>query len=297
MDVGRTARDLDLEGQEGRSAPWGGTRTVDEDPLGLIRREIAIMKKLDHPHIVLLYEAISVPSTDSLFLVLEYLPGGVLMHIHAGAPDDKAKSPFALEQAKEYFRQLCLGLEYLHENGVIHRDIKPDNILLTADHESVKLCDFGVSEMFVSRGDDRIKKSGGSPAFLSPESFNSSIHDLHGKAVDIWALGVVLYCMITGRLPFNVVNPIELFEVVRSKDPPIPLDWTKELKDLMMSMLDKNPETRIAMKDIREHPWTTSKGDEPMIPTDENLFDVGKHVEEPTAEELGNAFCALRSVL
>ncbi|WVW79856.1 hypothetical protein I302_101826 [Kwoniella bestiolae CBS 10118] len=129
-----------VEEQQGNQ-PWGGERTIAEDPLGLIRREIAVMKKLDHPN------------------------------------------------SREYFRQLCLGLEYLHANGVIHRDVKPDNVLLSRNKELVKLCDFGVSEMFTAAGDDRIKKSGGSPAFLSPESFTAHQQDLHGKAVDIWALG------------------------------------------------------------------------------------------------------------
>ncbi|WWD16831.1 hypothetical protein CI109_101263 [Kwoniella shandongensis] len=104
-------------GEEQRGGPWGGTQTTNEDPLGLVRREIAVMKKLDHPN------------------------------------------------------------------------IKPDNVLLSADRQLVKLCDFGVSEMFTSSGDDRIKTSGGSPAFQSPESFTAHTQELHGKAVDIWALG------------------------------------------------------------------------------------------------------------
>lgn len=174
---------------QGRLGPWGGTETVETDPLGLIRREIAVMKKVElvdfsqvqskitahktsHPNVVQLYGAISVPSADALFLVLEYISGGVLMDVKMGVQAKDVKPPFPIDQTREYFRQLCLGLEYLHANEVIHRDIKPDNILLSADKQVVKLCDFGVSEMFTAEGDDRIKKSGGSPAFLSPESFN-----------------------------------------------------------------------------------------------------------------------------
>ncbi|KAK6907044.1 hypothetical protein I203_101033 [Kwoniella mangroviensis CBS 8507] len=184
----RRAGEEQMPEQEGNQ-PWGGTKTIEEDPLGLIRREIAVMKKLDHPNIIHLYEAISVPTADALFLVLEYLPGGTLMQVNIGADDSNAKAPFEISQTREYFRQLCLGLEYLHANGVIHRDVKPDNVLLSANKELVKLCDFGVSEMFTAADDDRIKKSGGSPAFLSPESFTAHQQDLHGKAVDIWALG------------------------------------------------------------------------------------------------------------
>ncbi|ORY27668.1 kinase-like domain-containing protein [Naematelia encephala] len=267
-----------------------------DDPLGLIRREIAVMKKLDHPNIVHLYEAISMPNADALFLVLEYMPGGVLMEVQVGPASAKASPPFDLEQTREYFRQLCLGLEYLHANEVIHRDIKPENVLLSADRSTVKLCDFGVSEMFVGHGDDRIQKSGGSPAFSSPESFASHTADVHGKAVDIWALGVTLYCMLTGRLPFNVENPIELFEVVREKSPEINAEWDGDLKDLLNGMLEKEPTKRMEMTVIREHPWTTARGELPMITVDDNLHHLGKHVEEPTQEELGKAIGTLRSI-
>ncbi|WWC68906.1 uncharacterized protein I206_102842 [Kwoniella pini CBS 10737] len=261
--------------------PWGGTRTIEEDPLGLI---------------VHLYEAISVPTADALFLVLEYLPGGTLMEVHIGADDSDAKAPFDLPQTREYFRQLCLGLEYLHANGVIHRDVKPDNVLLSSNKELVKLCDFGVSEMFTAAGDDRIKKSGGSPAFLSPESFTAHQQDLHGKAVDIWALGVTLYCMLTGKLPFNVPTPMELFSAVREKEPNIPDHWEESQKDLVTRMLEKDPQRRIAMTELREHPWVTENGQEPMIDTEANLFDVGQHVEEPTQEELKDAIGTLRGI-
>jgi len=139
----------------------------------------------------LLYEAINVNTSDSLYLVLEYVPGGTLMDIKVGGEPSKS---LEIEKARSYFRQLTLGLEYLHSAGVTHRDIKvgglsrivrakfarsadgvdlmrkqPDNVLLSADRTQVKLCDFGVSEMFTA-GDDRMKKSGGSPAFMSPEA-------------------------------------------------------------------------------------------------------------------------------
>ncbi|WRT65376.1 uncharacterized protein IL334_002319 [Kwoniella shivajii] len=223
-------------------------------------------------YIVLLYEAISVPTADALVLVLEYMPGGTLMEIKVGSDDAHAAVPYPLHQSREYFRQLCLGLEYLHANGVIHRDIKPDNVLLSANKELVKLCDFGVSEMFTAADDDRIKKSGGSPAFLSPESFTAHQQDLHGKAVDIWALAV------------------------REKDPLLPSSWDSSLKDLITKMLEKDPQKRIAMSDLREHPWVTEGGQEPMIDSETNLFDVGKHVEEPTQEELKNAIGSLRGI-
>ncbi|KAK6907043.1 hypothetical protein I203_101032 [Kwoniella mangroviensis CBS 8507] len=102
--------------------------------------------------------------------------------------------------------------------------------------------------------------------------------------------------MLTGKLPFNVPTPMELFTAVREKDPNIPEDWGSPLKDLVRRMLDKDPKKRIAMADIREHSWVTEHGQEPMIETDTNLFDIGKHVEEPTQEELKNAIGSLRGI-
>lgn len=116
-----------------------------------------------------LYEAINVATADSLCLVLEYVPGGTLIPITVGGEPAKPLDP---EMARSYTRQLTLGLEYLHDAGIVHRDIKPDNVLLSADHTRIKLCDFGVSVMFDD--DDRVRKGqktdNGSPAFMSPEA-------------------------------------------------------------------------------------------------------------------------------
>ncbi|WVO14779.1 hypothetical protein L204_102417 [Cryptococcus depauperatus] len=267
------------------------TSEIEDDPLGLIRREIAVMKKIDHPNVT-----ISIPTADALFLVLEYMPGGTLMRVHVGQGEESAQPPFDLEQTREYFRQLCLGLEYLHANEVVHRDIKPDNVLLSVDRQMVKLCDFGVSEMFTKTGDDRIRNPGGSPAFQSPESIQSST-DLHGKAVDIWALGVTLYCMLTGILPFNYPNVIELYAAVVEKNPRIPAEWNPSLCDLISQMLCKDPEKRITMSYLRKHAWTTDDGKLPMIDTEENLYEVGKHVEEPTQDEIKDAIETFRGII
>ncbi|KAL1410134.1 hypothetical protein Q8F55_004137 [Vanrija albida] len=277
--------------------------TIDEealknDPLALIRREIAVMMKLDHPNLIKLYESISVPSSDSLFLVLEYGAGGVLMNIEPGADATNAKPAFPFDMTREYFRQLVLSLEYLHHNGVTHRDIKPENILFSKDRDLVKLADFGVSEMFEAKtNDDRIRTQGGSPAFLSPEAFTASTSTaVHGRPVDIWALGVTLYCMLTGTLPWNTAHPAELYTRVTTEEPKIYDEWPPELKELVTGMLTKDPAKRFTIPDIRANQWVTNFGTRPLVDVEENLYYWGKEVVEPTIEEIKKAITSLRSL-
>ena len=142
----------------------------------------------------------------------------------------------------------------------MHRDIKPDNLLLDS-HDVLKIVDFGVSEMF-TKEDDRLKSSSGSPAFSSPELSQGGISNVSGKAADIWAMGVTLYALIYGALPFNDHNVLELYENIRHKEyrpfysQPnesvyIPEDEDPNLVDLFRKILDKDPTTRIKMPQLR----------------------------------------------
>jgi len=142
----------------------------------------------------------------------------------------------------------------------VHRDIKPDNLLLDS-HDVLKIVDFGVSEMF-TKEDDRLKSSSGSPAFASPELSQGGISNVSGKAADIWAMGVTLYALIYGALPFNDHNVLELYENIRHKEyrpfytQPnksvyIPEDEDPNLVDVFHKILDKDPTTRIKMPQLR----------------------------------------------
>lgn len=124
-------------------------------------REINIMKRLNHPNIVKLFEVIDDPNDDKIYMVMEYVKGGPVMNVQVES------EPLPEEKAKKYFCDVVKGLEYMHSKQIIHRDIKPDNLLVSED-DTVKICDFSVSQMF-DQPDDRLTYSAGSPVFLAPE--------------------------------------------------------------------------------------------------------------------------------
>ncbi|KAI0775152.1 kinase-like domain-containing protein [Trametes elegans] len=217
-----------------------------------IRKEIAIMKKLNHPHVVRLLEVIDDPLNDKIYMVMEYLGGGEIKW------RTKSDNPLLrVDQTRRICRDVILGLEYLHYQGIIHRDIKPANLLWTADRRTVKISDFGVStfsyaQRLAAAGKGNIKdddtdpilmdesdlsKTAGTPMFLAPEivcdatvEASSSALNLNAprkkppitKAIDIWAFGVTLYGLLFGILPFNAKNEFEIYRVIRSQDWDVP---------------------------------------------------------------------------
>ncbi|KAM7213364.1 Calcium/calmodulin-dependent protein kinase [Rhypophila decipiens] len=267
-----------------------------QDSLFLIREEIAIMKKLNHPNLVRLIEVLDDPEEDSLYMVLEMCKKGVIMKVGL----KETATPYSKEDCRCWFRDLILGIEYLHSQGVVHRDIKPDNLLLTEDNV-LKIVDFGVSEMFEKPENMRTAKPAGSPAFLPPELCVAKHGDVDGKAADIWSMGVSLYCLYYGRLPFERDGVLDMYEAIKTDKPPIPEDEDPQFVDLMNRLLEKDPEKRITMDKLREHPWVTKGGEDPLLSAEENCFD---HIEPPNALEVNHAFtrrmshliCVMRAI-
>ncbi len=137
----------------------------------------------------------------------------------------------------------------------MHRDIKPDNLLLTND-DVLKVVDFGVSEMFKKDGDMRTAKPAGSPAFLPPELCVARHGDIDGKAADIWSMGVCLYCLRYGRIPFEHDGVLGMYEAIKTEAPKFPEDENPLFLDLMSRILEKDPEKRITMAELRVRlPW------------------------------------------
>ncbi|CAO3596662.1 unnamed protein product [Absidia cylindrospora] len=272
----------------GRETAAAAAQPGSSNPLDLVRGEVAILKKLHHPNVVKLYEVLDDPNDDSIFMVFEMAHQGVLMDISL----DETTTPYSEDQARRYFREMILGIEYLHNNDIAHRDIKPDNLLLSNDNV-LKIVDFGVSEMFI-KGNDKLKKSAGSPAFMAPELCKPHHGEVSGKAADIWSMGVTLYCLVYGHLPFSSTNLLELMDKINND----PVDYSghtlsDDVLDLLQRTLDKDPATRITMEDLRHHPWVTQHGSDLMISEEENCEWL---VTEVTDDDIHNAIKSIASI-
>ncbi|KAI7962803.1 hypothetical protein MJO28_000897 [Puccinia striiformis f. sp. tritici] len=251
----------------------------------LVKHEVAIMKKLHHPNIVSLLEVIDTDQ-DSLFFVLELCQYGAIQ-----------PCPTTPEKICNLFRQIITGIEYLHFNQVIHRDIKPENILyfqdpLLFEDPLIKIVDFGVSESFAKPGDDRMHKSAGSPAFLAPEAWMGIGEGVHGRNIDIWAMGITLYLLVCGKLPFDGHNQIELGEKIINDVPDYPAHLSDSLLELLERLLTKDPTKRIQMNELRVSKWVTQEDTNPL---ESQISDL-KPIEPPTEREIAEAFKTLKSI-
>ncbi|KAM6931798.1 calcium/calmodulin-dependent protein kinase kinase 1b [Lycodopsis pacificus] len=253
-------------------------------PLEKMYKEIAILKKLDHHNVVKLVEVLDDPDEDGLHMAFDLMTKGPVMDV----PTD---DPFTEEQARFYLRDIVLGIEYLHYHKIIHRDIKPSNLLL-GDDGHVKIADFGVSNEFEGT-DALLSSTAGTPAFMAPEMMTQHEQRFSGKALDIWAMGVTLYCFVFGKCPFYEEYIIALHNKIKNEPvefPETPL-ISKELKELIERMLDKNPETRITIPEIKLHAWVTESGSDPLPLEEEHCMAV-----EVTEEEVQNSVKLISSL-
>lgn len=266
-----------------RRPPPRGAKAVSEGsshpkgPLERVYQEIAILRKLDHPNVVKLVEVLDDPSEDHLYMVFELVKRGPVMEVPADAP-------LTEDQARFYFQDLIKGIEYLHYQKIIHRDVKPSNLLVGEDGH-VKIADFGVSNQF--EGTDALLTSTvGTPAFMAPETLSETRKNFSGKALDVWAIGVTLHCFVFGQCPFMDDKILCLHQKIKNQPVEFPEqpDVSEDVKDLILKMLDKNPETRITVPLIKIHQWVTKHGVEPLPSEDENCTLV-----EVTEEEVENS--------
>ncbi|GKU93576.1 hypothetical protein SLEP1_g7162 [Rubroshorea leprosula] len=216
-----------------------------ETAMSDVHREVLIMKSLEHPNIVNLFEVIDDPNTDHFYMVLEYVEGKWVCEAFG---DTRGISE---DTARKYLRDIVSGLMYLHAHNIIHGDIKPDNLLITSAG-TLKIADFSVSQV-VEDCDDELRRSPGTPVFTAPECCSGSTY--HGKAADTWAVGVTLYCMIFGKYPFLGETIPDTYDKIVNKPLILPDDMNPELRNLLEGLLCKDPRQRMTLNDIAEHTW------------------------------------------
>jgi serine/threonine protein kinase len=215
---------------------------IDEGIFERFEQEARLLGSLSHPHVVRLEEILFDP--ELIYLILEYCSQGDLFsHI-------VAEGMFAEHRARLIFRQIAEALNYIHSKDIAHRDIKPDNILIDREF-SAKLADFGLCHVTSSK--HLLQTPCGSPLYAPPELLSGQGYD--GKAADIWSLGIVLYAMVTGMLPWSSDNQIELFKQIQESPVEIPAHFSPLLQDLLSRMLEKNPAQRATISDVLNSQW------------------------------------------
>jgi serine/threonine protein kinase len=262
-------------------------RPMKVNQIGLVLKEVAILKKLYHANVVQLHEVIDDPTDEKLFMIFEYIERGAVMKLSGSNETDRP--PFTDGAARKYFRDLISGLEYLHMHKVIHRDIKPENLLVD-NNDRLKLTDFGVSHMFDGE-DDVLYTSAGTPAFLAPEA--CTVGQYRGKPSDIWSAGVTLYVMVFGTVPFTGSGILGTYNSILYDEPEFPEIADTRMVDLLQRILTKNPDQRITIDEIKQHPWITDSG---KWPFDVATAPVEKNpVTEVTEQEIRDAIVEGRS--
>ena len=243
---------LDSQSLTRKAAKIVSRKKIRKIPNGEInvRREIMILKKLSHINIIKLFHSFQDPIKDKIYLILEYCLGDLQTLL-----DNSINKLFSLFQAKHYFVQLIAGLEYIHSRGIVHKDIKPGNMLISAD-DILKLTDFGVAEeLSPFQPNDDCKLAQGAPAFQSPEEV-TGIHDVwSGFKADIWSAGVSLYNFTTGQYPFEGDCLYQIINSIQNDDVIVPHTLPISLIDLLTNMLQKSPERRFSIYSIKSHSW------------------------------------------
>jgi len=228
-------------------------KTLRKIPHGVenVAVELSLLRQLRHPNVVQLYDVHTSAEKAKIYMMMEYCVIGLQEMLEA-APEGK----LPVCQAHGYFVQLLCGLEYLHGRGVIHKDIKPGNLLLAQDH-TLKIIDFGVAEL-LPPGQTLVSQSQGSPMFQPPEVAGGSYTEYPGETLDIWSSGCTLFNMTSGQYPFNGANIFRIFESVCNDPLVIPGSLDTELSDLLTRMLAKEPYERIGLQGVKRHRWVQS---------------------------------------
>ncbi|XP_053562592.1 NUAK family SNF1-like kinase 2 [Bombina bombina] len=247
---GRVKRARDKQGREVAIKSIRKDRIKDEQDLLHIRRETEIMSSLCHPHIISIYEVFE--NSSKIVIVMEYASHGDLYDYIS------ERQRLTEQEARRFFRQIVSAVQYCHANGIVHRDLKLENILLD-ENKNVKIADFGLSNIYHS--DSFLQTYCGSPLYASPEIVTGKPYV--GPEVDSWSLGVLLYILVHGCMPFDGQDYKKLVTQISCgayKEPSQPSDACGLIRWLLMV----NPERRATLNDVASHWWVNWGYSQPL---------------------------------
>uniref|UniRef100_A0A3B4TUB2 Serine/threonine-protein kinase BRSK1-like n=1 Tax=Seriola dumerili TaxID=41447 RepID=A0A3B4TUB2_SERDU len=215
-----------------------------------VEREIAILKLIEHPHVLKLHDVYE--NNKYLYLVLEHVSGGELFDYLV------KKGRLTPKEARKFFRQIISALDFCHSHSICHRDLKPENLLLD-EKNNIRIADFGMASLQV--GDSLLETSCGSPHYACPEVIRGEKYD--GRRADVWSCGVILFALLVGALPFDHDNLRQLLEKVKSGVFHMPHFIPPDCQALLKGMIEVNPDKRLTLEAIQKHAWYQSGRNEP----------------------------------
>ncbi|XP_029485388.1 serine/threonine-protein kinase BRSK1-like isoform X1 [Oncorhynchus nerka] len=223
---------------------------LSESVLMKVEREIAILKLIEHPHVLKLHDVYE--NNKYLYLVLEHVSGGELFDYLV------KKGRLTPKEARKFFRQIISALDFCHSHSICHRDLKPENLLLD-EKNNIRIADFGMASLQV--GDSLLETSCGSPHYACPEVIRGEKYD--GRRADVWSCGVILFALLVGALPFDHDNLRQLLEKVKSGVFHMPHFIPPDCQALLKGMIEVDPDKRLTLEAIQKHTWYQSGRNEP----------------------------------
>ncbi|GAM26943.1 hypothetical protein SAMD00019534_101180, partial [Acytostelium subglobosum LB1] len=263
---GTVYQGLDVENGDFVAVKQINLTKIPKDQLQGIMNEIDLLKNLNHANIVKYLKYVK--TKECLYIVLEYVENGSLSSII------KKFGKFPETLVSVYIRQVLEGLVYLHEQGVVHRDIKGANILTTKEGK-IKLADFGVATKFDDMAAAAVV---GTPYWMAPE-----IIELNGASTksDIWSVGCTVIELLTGAPPYYDLGPMPaLFRIVQDDCPPLPEGISPALKDWLMQCFQKDPNLRISAQKLLKHKWIALAQKKQVEEEPANMADLAKNIQD-----------------
>nr|XP_014122204.1 serine/threonine-protein kinase BRSK2 isoform X3 [Zonotrichia albicollis] len=215
-----------------------------------VEREIAILKLIEHPHVLKLHDVYE--NKKYLYLVLEHVSGGELFDYLV------KKGRLTPKEARKFFRQIISALDFCHSHSICHRDLKPENLLLD-EKNNIRIADFGMASLQV--GDSLLETSCGSPHYACPEVIRGEKYD--GRKADVWSCGVILFALLVGALPFDDDNLRQLLEKVKRGVFHMPHFIPPDCQNLLRGMIEVDASKRLTLEHIQKHIWYIGGKNEP----------------------------------